>query len=655
MSARRVSIGLRCAGLLLALSGAVALGSGAITACKGADDGASSQDSAETVMDKADWLDKTARLLRNGDGLGPRDDVDALLAMDPGAVVDQFMQDPRFGDMVLAFNQFYLSRSGAQLKTPLPGGGFSYSFSVFELPQALASAQAVVRGGNYFDLYSATPTAFRTSASRPLPVVTGGGGGDGGLGDGGSPPLTRRQRIEKNFADATAKLATDPKGACSDFQEAVFTAGSELSIEGFSHANDLSERWFGVPTPSSPNTLNCRIGGAPLTADELRGPFSVIQAGIEALFAAMDAAPAAAAINSIADLTPVPFQFDGLPPLVKPFGEEFWAVLPATSTNFQRKRAAYILRTYFCDDLTPNSIPSTVDAGGQDEKHASNPNCQACHYRLDPMGALFRNLGAGGIDQSAQNKISFSDGVTFADDQFQQYLSQWRNSDGSFRAGKYVIGPDGQPMRDPAWLETDGDTLDGLWSYLPRADAPRACLTRRLAEYVLGGKQVYDRDWLSQVARQAKFKPGPQSGAAFKAMVKALVLSKTFSTQDPKAGVCYDQPANAPANRPPCAVANIVANQCADCHSSVLARGHLDLTQWTLQADGAFSWPHNDDAGNPLSRTDSLQRILDRITSPDPDKRMPFQRSLESADLETFKTWLTFNLSPSPPGSPASP
>jgi hypothetical protein len=87
----------------------------------------------------------------------------------------------------------------------------------------------------------------------------------------------------------------------------------------------------------------------------------------------------------------------------------------------------------------------------------------------------------------------------------------------------------------------------------------------------------------------------------------------------------------------------------------VQARGHLDLTQWTVQADGAFSWPHNDDAGNPLPRTQSLQRILDRITSPDPDKRMPFQRSLESGDLDTLKTWLTSNLSPSAPSSRPSP
>src|SRR5262249_53984224 len=133
MSARRATLAARFAAMLLGLSGATALGSGAIAACKDADDGAGSQNSAETLMDKADWLDKTARLLRNGDGLGPRDDVDALLAMAPAAVVDQFMQDPRFGDMVLAFNRFYLSRSIDRLKKPAAGGGFTYDSSVFEL------------------------------------------------------------------------------------------------------------------------------------------------------------------------------------------------------------------------------------------------------------------------------------------------------------------------------------------------------------------------------------------------------------------------------------------------------------------------------------------------------------------------------------------
>src|SRR5213075_2959878 len=117
------------------------------------------------------------------------------------------------------------------------------------------------------------------------------------------------------------------------------------------------------------------------------------------------ARPVPPKVDSIADIIAIPVVVDGLPPLSDPL-VGFWPTAPATSTNFQRKRASYVLKTYFCDDLTPLSITPAEeanDAGVADggdggapppDVHASNANCQACHYRLDPIGALFRNRGA---------------------------------------------------------------------------------------------------------------------------------------------------------------------------------------------------------------------------------------------------------------------
>src|SRR6185295_20080940 len=119
-------------------------------------------------------------------------------------------------------------------------------------------------------------------------------------------------------------------------------------------------------------------------------------------------------IESIADMPAIPTAAVGLPPIVEPLTAGFFGPLPATSTNFQRKRASYVLKTYFCDDLTPLTIPATEegDGGADHAVHASNPNCQTCHYRLDPIGALFRDRGFGGNDFSGFPQITFDDGVT---------------------------------------------------------------------------------------------------------------------------------------------------------------------------------------------------------------------------------------------------
>ena len=48
----------------------------------------------EATLDKADWLEKVTKLLRNGDGLGPSDDVPALLALPREEIVDRLDAPP---------------------------------------------------------------------------------------------------------------------------------------------------------------------------------------------------------------------------------------------------------------------------------------------------------------------------------------------------------------------------------------------------------------------------------------------------------------------------------------------------------------------------------------------------------------------------------
>jgi hypothetical protein len=575
-----------------------------------------------TELDKVEWLDKAAKMLRYGDGLGPDDDVHALAAMSKEDVIDHWMKDRRFGDAVLAFNLYYLGRSIDQVKRPsAEAGSFEYDRAAFDLPQTLESAKAVLAGGDYFTLFDSSPS-FLTMPAQPVLR---------------SDPA-ERERVGRDMDAAIEKVPTDRAGACEAFTQAGLQATNRLRLLGFAPAVQLRQTWL-TKHPLFPRTVDCAPDST-LSSADLAGSMRTVRTAIDAIWKGVEDRPQNTRVASILDLPEVRVAAEGLPPVVSPLGAGFFGTVPSTSTNFHRKRASYVLKTYFCDDMTPLDLPQAETGdGGTSDVHASNSTCQACHYRLDPIGALFRNIGVGGRDYTGQGKIKFDDQVLLSGQDYEHYLAQWQNTDGSYRAGYWVLGRDGKPQREPTWTDADGDTLNGLWGYLRRSKVVKACLVKKLAEYVLGPKQVYDREWLAQIS--AGLHEGPQSADSFKAVVKSLLLSKTFSMHDPAKGVCYDIPEGASPNRSPCAIAHVVSGQCAGCHSSVSGPGHLDFTRWVDVGGGVFSWPHTDQSGVQLAPAESRRRMLERITSTDRRLRMPLLRAMPAEDFATFRTWLT--------------
>jgi hypothetical protein len=613
---------LRNAGLAasLALAVAAALGGGA--ACSTPSESIDGNESAQTELDKADWLEKTAKVLRDGDGLGPDDDVAALMAMSKSDVVDLWMKDPRFGDTVLAFNLYFLGRSVDQVKTANPAGGVSYAPIAFEFPQTLAAAKAVIEDGNYYELFNGTPPEFTLLPKLDL------------------PPDNERETVLAMMDEAIASVGAARATACSTFNQAGLRATKRLRVLGSNLWMQIRKTWF-APQPGFPLSVDCEPGST-VTTEALTTSMRAVRTAIEGIWKSAEARQAPKdVVKSVHDFSTISLDSQGLPPLVKPLGQTFFTTLPASSTNFHRKRAAYMLKTYFCDDLTPLELPATEGDGGSDV-HASNPNCQSCHYRLDPIGALFRDIGGAGVDFTGKDAIVFDDNIMFSGAAHDQYLGQWRNADGSYRAGYWIIGNDGRPKRDPAWTDADGDKLPGFWNFVRRSKVVKSCLVRRLSEYVLGPKQVYDREWLAQIS--SSLKDGPNSGAAFKQVFKSLVLSKTFSVHNPEQGTCYDVPADAPAERAPCAIAHVVSSQCAGCHDSTAGFGHLDFTKWVDVGGGVYSWPHLGEDGAQLPRAESLERIKDRITNPNLTLRMPKARAMPAEDFTTLRDWLTTNL-----------
>ena len=319
----------------------------------------------------------------------------------------------------------------------------------------------------------------------------------------------------------------------------------------------------------------------------------------------------------------------------------FWTPLTNSSTNYNRKRAAYMLRTYFCDDLTPINIAApdpTAHAGNQ---HASDPGCQSCHYKLDPMAGFFRYRGLQGQNFEGKPTLVFDDRASVADDKLTSYMDSWRAPAGSNR--EWNVGYVRSPNPHDAARNAYGSSLDDLAAIIRSAPETKQCLVKRMASYFLGDNQAYDGAWLAGLT--AKFNaPAASSSTAFKDVVATLVQSNTFSEPDPSPDQCYDFAADAPASTLPCTVAFVIQNNCATCHAGSGAAGGLDLTSWNALPGGVTTFPHVDSDGNQLSKAESLGRILSRISTNDGALQMPKNKFMAPGDRVTLYQWLNQEL-----------
>jgi hypothetical protein len=123
------------------------------------------------------------------------------------------------------------------------------------------------------------------------------------------------------------------------------------------------------------------------------------------------------------------------------------------------------------------------------EEHRKNPDCAACHARLDPLGFGLENFDATGA---------------------------WRTSD------------DGHPIIATGDLP-DGRRFDGpaeLKALLAQDDAFTRCLTKKLAIYALGrGLSPADEAALDALAK--KLGKGP----TLEALIQEIVTSDLFRTR----------------------------------------------------------------------------------------------------------------------------
>lgn len=586
------------------------------------------------------WLDKAARTLRMGQGLSSDDSIDALLSMPDADIVNAFMSDRRFIDTTLDFSLFFLGFKPAHLyrqNTGIPHGK-DYDPAVFDIPQALSAARALAGEGDFFTLFSEHQPMYLQAFRTPAPL------------DPQSNQLhVRTERdirlVHLNAATSaheslTAFFQPDPDrprsitDLCRFFEEKY----------GQIFANIFKS---GIPEPLGSSFLNnylslqiaCITGDESLDRQSAFVSLSKLRDNFAKLLLIVDHPSADGPIISgpedIAAIDPSRYGISSSQSLLSP---RMWIALPNSSTNGNRRRAAYVLKTYFCDDLTPINIALPDTHTGN--RHGTQPACAACHYKLDPMAGFFRSRGIAGIDFNEQNIHVFDDLAILRGQSLADYHATWRNSVG--QSPEWNIGF----IRSPTLLNLNsyGTTFQDLFSTIRQAKEVKLCLTRRLTEYFLGTNQSIDGGWIDHLAQ--RFQQVSEGGtfqgsnAAFKSVVKDLILSRTFRNTNPDLGTCYDFPPNHADTSLPCEVAYVLNKNCVSCHRAEGAAGNLDLTTWRPLENGIFNFNHWTSDHQPIPRAETFARMAERLSTFDEDRLMPLHQHMDALERTRLYTWI---------------
>ncbi len=513
------------------------------------------------------WLAKTVHVLRGGRGLDANDNIDQLMSLKEEDIVRQLLADPRLSDMALDFNMAFLGFRQDRIRKP---GTNTYDMGIFDFPAAITSAREVLNHGDYFHLFDLESPYYIGEAKVPRKSTD----------DGNKSDLQilqdRVQEFHKNYQTLTDWLKANPtatmKAACTEESKMVNDNTQVLIFMGV----PISFLLTGIQLNLQWDLALQAMCFAPQGQSDRMLPILDRNLKLfDALFARMqDLVQRNYSPARVDQIEAIDLSSEGLNPKTLSYGIQQKTGLPNSSTNMNRKRAAYVLKHFFCDDLTPVGFEDPKDHTGG--PHGSQTSCYACHYKLDPMAGFFRNFGVFFIDFKGQPQIVFDD---LATSNLDTYTQNWKADPKTGREWNvgYVRTPKDERMNDY------GDDISDLHSLFRTAPEVKSCLVKRLFEYVVSDEQTVDGSYLNYLTAGLTQRAAANSTDAFKWTVGQLVLSQSFQQQDPDPNQCYDfAPGYNPANAPPCRVAFILQNNCATCHSSTMGPGNLALNSWIM-------------------------------------------------------------------------
>jgi hypothetical protein len=603
-------------------------------------------DAANATWQKRWWIDKTARLLRGGEGLGPRDDLAALMKLPEDTIVRMFMNDVRFGDSILDFNMYFLGFKLDWLKS----GGI-YRRAAFDFSNAVASAQALLKDGDYLKLFDLEGPYYLP----PLPTVPD---DPPKAEDAGLPlPALRLKAIEET-KQVFLKLAgvggsegtRNPGAACQDVNailedspaifgrlnrafndEDVFIVmmrGHVLiePLDILAHAY----RTECVDKPAGQADAGRQSAAALEALDRFSRAFTEI----------LKFEPARYKPKTVLDFKPFDLSVFKVDRWLA-FGFEQSTALKNSSTNFNRRRGAYVLKHFFCDDLTPVGFENPKDH--VTGVHGSDTPCFACHFKLDPMAGFFRDRGTYFYDYAKNDTIIFDDGVE-ADRQ--KYSTNWQAQKGAPRSWNTGY------IRSPRFDEQNsyGETIADLSHIIRDAPEAKRCLMKRLFEYMVAEEQTIDGAWLDELTQTFAEEAAHNSSLAMKNAIVRIATSNAYHQVNADPQQCYDHvPGARLDNAPPCRVASILQKNCVQCHGGSDPVARLDLSAWVPAPDGkSRTFPHFDAGHRQIAPQETLGRLAERLSSTDPAVRMPKDRAMPDQERQELFLWAQGLLARSP-------
>lgn len=580
-------------------------------------------------FDRIGWVQRVARVLRGGKSLRDPQLIKDLAAKSDGDVIDYLLEQPEFADTALDFNLHFLGFRRDHIRD-LDG---ELSETVYDFPSAISSAREVLKNGDYLKLLEFQQPLYHGRLKPPVMLE----GVDKSIG---LEAMRARHfaLIQDGIGAQIAFLEAHPETtigeACNRFigesrdGYQLTDVGIYLSVMDVGYNTNI---WYGrivevCQGPVVPEGFNFLVELKRLKATNQKF-FSSLSAFEPAQYSTVDLDQVRAL-----DVVTTGYSPTGWHMFARPHRQ----ALMNSSTNFNRKRAAYVLSRFFCDDLTPINVENPLQHTGG--AHGSEPSCFACHYKLDPMAGFFRDYGYLFSEFKSSLKIRFDDNGS-ADRA--EYAKAWLAPEGSKR--KWNVGFIRSSTKEN--LNSYGENIEDLFRIIQREPEVKRCLVKRMFEYFVSDQQALDGGYHHHLTETFISRAKTNSTLAFKEVVKQLLLSRSFNVPDPVADECYDfPPGYDPSGRPPCRVAYILEKNCASCHGSTLDEPFLDLTSWKKLPSGASSFPHYSDSGEPIEMTTTFERLLERLTTADPKKRMPLRKYMDNIEREVLFKWATETL-----------
>jgi len=508
----------------------------------------------EDQWQKRIWLSRTVRTLWKGKELRSGPLFDRWMAMNEEDVVLELIESTNFVNTAIDFALFYLGRKNSD-------EAFSWQDSsaiqyLNRFPQVIHLAKLLAKGeGDFFEFYSSRlpPYLLRLNETPGFQFT------DPDSGD--QVDLSKLSDVErKQFFYTYASRALDK--ALGLLQNPNFEKQTFCDNAGFTEVSEFANFYgydvlsvlFSAPYEEGRRVVFSFCFDPEAATPDLQA-FSKVYSDFQDLFDRLHSFardklnPGVYDPKSFADVI---VNETGLfkNNRVHPMRLSYGPYVENSSTNFNRRRAAYMLDRFFCDDLTPVAIEETGDH--TEDRHGTQASCMACHYRLDPMAGFFKTRGFFFMDYKDKPHIVFDDQANVP---LHEYTDEWRAPAGAPRDWNigYIRSPSDESLNEY------GETLDDLAQILKTAPEVRSCLSKRVLQYTTSSDQTFDGTYIDHVTEVFNQKAEHDSLGAFKDLFATAVLNKTYLNPDRSPTECYDyKPGVDPASRPPCQVAAIL-------------------------------------------------------------------------------------------------